>query len=137
MATQSVRRNRVEFSSLTALLLAGDLLAIGVFVVAGELSHGYDPVADASRVAGTLAPFVIGWLLVAVAGSLYTREAVAVLRASVGRTVLAWALAVAIAQALRSTGAFPGNAAFTFALVSFAVGGGLLVAWRSAVTLRR
>jgi|AntDeeMetagen134_2_1112570.scaffolds.fasta_scaffold09244_2 lysylphosphatidylglycerol synthetase-like protein (DUF2156 family) len=126
---------RVEPTSLTALVALGDLLAIATFVVAGELSHGYTLPEHAWRFVGTFVPFALSWVLVAVVGTLYTREAVANLRTSVGRTLLAWGLAVVIAQALRSTSVFPGGAAVTFALVSFAVGGALLVAWRALVSV--
>ena len=42
----------------------------------------------------------------------------------------AWLGADIVAQALRSTAVFPGNAAVTFAIVAFLVGGVLLVVWR-------
>lgn len=134
--TVSIRR-RVEPTSLTALLAAGDLIAIGLFVVAGEYSHGYSFPEHAGRFVGTFVPFAVGWLLVALAGRLYTDAAVADLRAAVSWTVVGWGFAVVIAQALRSTSVFPGNAALTFALVSFGVGGALLVAWRALVALLR
>lgn len=129
---------RVESGSLTALLAVGDLTAIGVFVAAGLVSHGYsDLPAHAGRFVGTFVPFAVGWIVVAVAGNLYTRDSVANVRNAVSRTVLAWGLGVLIAQALRSTSTFPGNAAVTFALVAFAVGGVLLVTWRLLVTVVR
>lgn len=132
--TWSLRR-RVEPSSLTALLAAGDLVAIGVFVVAGELSHGYSLVDDGGRFVGTLVPFLLGWIPVSILGNLYTPDAVANLRRALSWTVPAWAVAVIIAQALRATSVFHGDLAATFALVSFGVGGALIVAWRSLVTL--
>lgn len=131
--TRSLGR-RVEPSSVTAVLAIGDLLAIGIFVVAGELSHGYDLIAHVGRAAGTMAPFVIGWVLVSVAGQLYTREAISDPRRAVLWTMLAWAVAVGIAQALRATSVFHGEFAPTFALVSFGVGGVLLVTWRAAAS---
>lgn len=132
--TRSLGR-RVERSSLTAILAVGDLFAIAIFVVAGELSHGYGLFQDPGRVAGTMLPFVLGWVLVSVAGELYTREAIATLGSTTLSTLVAWALAVAIAQALRSTAVFHGNFALSFAIVSFAVGGALLAAWRGALSV--
>lgn len=126
---------RVEPSSLTALLAIGDLVAIGIFVVAGEISHGYGPIENTGRVAGTMLPFVIGWVLVSVSAELYTRRAIASLRATIPRTLVACVLAVGIAQALRSTSVFHGDFALSFALVSVGVGGALLVTWRVLVTL--
>lgn len=134
MNVTSSLRTRIEPSSITALLAAGDLIAIAAFIVAGEISHGYDPVSDAGRIAGTLVPFLVGWILVSLAGSLYTRDAIADLRRAVFWTLPAWAVAVVIAQVLRSTPAFHGDAALAFALVSFGVGGVLLVFWRAIAT---
>lgn len=129
---------RVESGSLTALLAVGDFTAIGVFVAAGLVSHGYsDLPAHAGRFVGTFVPFAVGWILVAVAGNLYTHESVGTVRKTVVRTLLAWGLGVVVAQALRSTSVFPGNAAVTFALVAFAVGGVLLVTWRVLVAVVR
>ena len=135
MNESATHRTRVELSALVGLLAVGDLAAIGVFVVAGELSHGYELVGDSGRIAGTLAPFLVGWVLVSVAGRLYTRRAIDSLSSAVLRTLFAWAVAVGIAQALRATSVFHGNAAVTFALVSFGVGGVLLVTWRSLLAL--
>lgn len=135
MNEQSVRRRRIEPSSRTAILAAGDVVAIGLFVAAGEVSHGYGLVEHAGRVAATLAMFLIGWAVVSVPGRLYSRSTVGDLETEVLRTLGAWALGVAVAQVLRSTAVFPGDFAATFAIVSFGVGGVLLVSWRVAATL--
>lgn len=135
MHVTSSLRGRVEPSPITVALALGDLTAIGVFVVAGEMSHGYDPVTDAGRVAGTLTPFLVGWVLVSVAGGLYTRDAISSVRRAASMTVPAWAVAVVVAQSLRATPIFPGDVAVAFALVSFAVGGSLLLVWRLLATL--
>ena len=127
-------RPRIEPSSTTALLAVGDLVAIGAFVVAGELSHGYHPIMDAGRVGGTLVPFLVGWAVVSVAGGLYTKTAIAGVRNAAVWTIPAWIVAVVIAQMLRATRVFHGDAALTFALVSVAIGGGLLVVWRVIVS---
>lgn len=130
-------RGRVEPTSLTALVAVGDLLVIGLFVVAGEYSHGYTFPEHAGRFVGTFVPFAVGWGLVALVSDTYTSAAVADLRTVAIRTPLAWGLAVVVAQLLRSTSVFPGGAALTFALVSFAVGGGLLLTWRALVSVAR
>jgi hypothetical protein len=130
MGVSTVGSNRIELSARTAALALGDALAILLFVVAGEYSHGIDPFTNVGRVGGTLIPFLVGWGVVAVAGGFYADRS----RRSAGRTLAAtfaaWILAVVIAQALRATAVFHGDAALTFALVSVFVGGALLVGWR-------
>jgi hypothetical protein len=135
MSHSTVGERRIEVSETTALLALGDLAAITLFVAVGEYTHGYDPLVDVGRVAGTLAPFLIGWVLIAGVSGLYTRSSVRSIRGALGRTLLGWALAVVIAQALRATDVFHGNAAVTFALVSVAVGGTLLCLWRAVAAV--
>jgi hypothetical protein len=127
--------SRFEPTSRTALLIAGDVAAIGLFVVLGEISHGVDPVAQAGRVADTIAPFLVGWLVVAVAGGLYTADAVRSWRRAVEMTAPAWIAAALIGQGLRATPLFHGDAALPFVVVSILVGLALLVPWRIAVAL--
>jgi hypothetical protein len=128
-------RARLDPSLSTAGLVLGDLLAVGTFVVVGEISHSVDLVANPGRVVGTLLPFLIGWALVAIPAGVYGSAA----RTSVRRMALtataAWAIAVVVAQTLRATELFPGNAALTFALVSFGIGGLLLVGYRVVVVV--
>ena len=135
MSVSTARDSRIDLSARTALLTAGDLAAILLFVAVGEYTHGYNPLVDVGRVAGTFAPFLLGWLLVAGAAGLYARDATATLRRSLGVTFGSWVLAVVVAQALRATSVFHGGAALTFAVVSVVVGGGLLCLWRASATL--
>ncbi|AUG46707.1 hypothetical protein BVU17_03910 [Haloarcula taiwanensis] len=137
MSVSTVGNGRIELSTRTALLAVGDLLAIAVFVGVGEVTHGINPILNPGRFAGTLTPFYIGWLIVAGFGGLYTAAATATVRTALGRTIVGWTLAVGIAQGLRSTALFPGNAALTFALVSVLVGGVLLVLWRGAIAIAK
>jgi hypothetical protein len=90
---------------------------------------------DVGRVAGTFAPFLIGWLLMAGAAGLYASDAPAALGRTLGVTLVSWILAVVVAQALRATAFFHGNAAVTFAIVSVVVGGVLLCLWRAGAAL--
>ena len=133
MSVSTGLANRVDPSPRTAVLAAGDLLAILTFVAVGEATHGYNPFVAVGRVAGTMAPFVIGWALVALVGGLYARGPTSLPRTAL-RTFGLWIVAVAIAQALRATALFHGDAALAFALVSVGIGGALLVAWRLLAT---
>lgn len=130
-------RGRVDPSPRTLGIAIGDAAAIGLFVVAGEISHGIDPLAAPALVADTLAPFLVGWFVVALGAGLYGPGLGAGPVRAAGRTLGAWAAAVAIAQGLRATALFHGDAALAFALVSVAVGGAFLVGWRAAVALLR
>lgn len=125
-------RLRIEPSRTTALLAAGDIAAILLFIVVGEYTHGYNPLVAVGRVAGTAIPFLIGWAIASVGTGLYVSGSRS-LGKTLGVTLLCWIVAVGIAQALRATAVFHGNAALTFALVSVGVGGVLLSVWRGAV----
>jgi hypothetical protein len=129
-ATSSLRR-RVDPEPSMAALAVGDLLAVLTFVVVGEITHDIDPITQFGRVLGTLAPFLIGFTIVTFVGGLYTRDAIRSPRRAVSLIAPAWIGAVLIAQLLRATAFFPGDAAVTFAVVSVVVGGLLLLVWRA------
>jgi len=124
----------VDPAPVTALVALGDLACIGAFVVAGEISHDVDPVANPLYVTETAIPFLIGWTLVALLGGLYAADARRSWRAAVVRTVPAWVGAALVAQAVRATSLVHGGAAVTFYLVSVGVGLALLVPWRVAAS---
>lgn len=111
--------------------LAGDLLAVLAFVLAGELRHGIDPVAQPLHVAGTAFPFYVGWAVAAPLVGAYAARTLDSRRSAVGLGVGAWVGAVAVGQALRATPWFHGDAAPAFVLVSLVVGGVLLGGWRA------
>jgi hypothetical protein len=125
---------RIDTSPTTLAVAVGDAAAIGLFVVAGEYSHGFDPTVYPLRALDTFAPFFIGWLVVSLLGGLYTADAWRSPKRVVAWTVPAWIGAAAIAQLLRATPLFHGGAALTFFLVSAAVGATLLVGWRTVVS---
>lgn len=132
-AAETLRR-RVAVTPVTVGLLVGDVVAIAVFVVLGEISHGVDPVREAAVAADTMAPFLVGWLLASVPAGVYAPAARRSLAAAVTRTTAAWVGAVVVGQALRSTSLFHGEFAPTFLLVSLGVGLALLLPWRVAAT---
>ncbi|PSP64308.1 DUF3054 domain-containing protein [Halobacteriales archaeon QH_8_67_36] len=135
MSVATADRSRIDFSSTTALLAAGDLAAILLFVSVGEYTHGYNLLVDVGRVLGTFLPFLVGWLLVAGAAGLYASDAPGTLATATLVTLLSWILAVAVAQMLRATLFFHGGAALTFAVVSVLVGGLFLCLWRVMATM--
>lgn len=137
MSLSTMDRERIDVSVTTAVLAVGDVAAILLFVGVGEFTHGYNPFVHVGRFAGTAVPFLVGWGLVAGLSGTYARDATASLKRNLSVTAVSWVLAVVVAQALRATAYFHGDAALTFALVSVFVGGGLLCLWRTATTLVR
>ncbi|MFB6124910.1 MAG: DUF3054 domain-containing protein [Halanaeroarchaeum sp.] len=109
----------------------GDLFVIAVFVAIGELAHGSNPLAVLVAFAQTAVTFGVGWVVVAPLVGAYRSETLSDRWLAIGFPVLAWVGADAIAQLLRSTRYFEGNAALSFYLVALAFGGLLLGAWRA------
>lgn len=126
---------RIDRSWATLGLAVGDLLLIAVFVVAGELRHGYGLLAHPERVLGTAIPFFIGWVVVSILIGVYRRSVYTVPRTAALRTALAWVGAALVGQALRATELFHGTFAPAFLLVSLGVGLVLLVPWRAVAAL--
>lgn len=123
---------RIEASGTTALLLAGDLLAILVFVLAGEFRHHPTDLA-LSRTPGTLLPFLVGWAVLAPVAGAYAAGIGRQPRAGAITVAAAWIGAALLGHALRATDYLHGGFDLTFVLVSLATAGPLLVAWRLAV----
>ena len=134
MSVATAERRRIDPSSTTAVLAAGDLGAILLFIVLGSFSHSYGPF-DVVHIAGAFAPFLVGWLAVGSAAGLYASDAPGTLANATVVTLLSWIGAVLVAQLLRTTTVFPGDAALTFAIVSVLVGGLLLSLWRGVAVL--
>lgn len=128
-------RARIDASQTTLALALGDFALIALFVVLGELQHGYDPFTETGRVAGTAIPFFIGWAVVSVLAGVYTPAVYRVPRNAVLRTALAWVGAALVGQALRATSVFHGDFAPAFVLVSIGVGLFLLLPWRVVIAV--
>lgn len=108
----------------------GDVTAILVFVILGEFSHGQNPLTVFGPFFQTLVTFLVGWIAVAIVGGAYAADTHTDRRRAVLVPIVLWAFADAIAQALRATELFAGDAAITFYLVALVVGGTLLGGWR-------
>lgn len=140
MSTSTYLQSRVEPTSLVAGLAVGDLLAVSLFVAAGRLQHLGQPVGDPLGFLGTLTPLLMGWVVAAFIGSLYTRDAVLFPRRAISWTLPAWVVTVLIGMGLRATPLFAGGATPVFVVVTLVVGGVLVVGWRvlaSIATSRR
>jgi len=74
---------RIALESRTVVLAAGDVAAIAVFVLLGELSHfsAAFVAANPGYVAGTALPFLLGWAVVAPPAGAYRGRRTGPLRA--------------------------------------------------------
>lgn len=130
---------RIDRSATSLAVAVGDAVLIGLFVLAGELSHYTIDflLANPGRIGGTALPFYIGWVIAAPALGAYSRSA----RETPSRAALVvggtWIVAALIGQGLRSTALFHGDFAVTFVFVSIGVGLLLLVPWRVVISVWR
>ena len=107
----------------------GDVVAIALFVLLGEFSHPEIPFTVLGYLE-TLTTFLLGWVAVAAPAGVYGRATLEDGRIALLVPVLAWAVADAIAQLLRATTLFAGDAALSFYLVALIVGGAFIGAAR-------
>lgn len=130
----SVTLARFDRSATTAILLIGDLAIITLQLSAGLLTHGVDPLATPVYTVETVAPFLLGWLVVAPMLGVYTvrmRESFVETLLSVG---IAWICAALLGLGLRATPWLSGGAPVAFVAVTIGVGLATLLAWRFVAT---
>lgn len=117
------------FSRPALPLAVGDVAVLVVVVVIGELTHDVNPITQPLQVAATLAPFLVGWVLLAAILGLYG-DAPADLLTSVRLTIGTWFGAANVGLILRDSPYLHGDVTWPFPLVitGFVFLG--LVAWR-------
>ncbi|WP_135663404.1 DUF3054 domain-containing protein [Halorhabdus rudnickae] len=123
-------RSRVDPSAETVVLAVGDLLAIAAFVVIGSVGAHGESLADVAGLVETAVPFVVGWILAAFLGSLYTVDARRSALRAISLTIPAWITAALIGQVLRDLLPTPGSFSLVFLAVSIGAGLVLLLPWR-------
>lgn len=132
MTGRSWLDQRLDLSRWTVLLAVGDFLALAAFVALGQARHpASNPQGEPAALLGALAPFLIGWLAVALIGGLYTHDVLLGPRRMLSWTIPAWILGSLIALALRATTLFPGDLSGLFPVVAIVFGGILVVGWRT------
>jgi len=116
-----------------APLAIGDLLVIAVLFSWGTVHHnGLGFVAsNPGYLAGTIAPFVIGWVVAAPLLGAYSPGAAESAKAAVPLALRSWFLADAIALGIRATPFVGGGVQLTFVLISLGVGLVGLALWRT------
>ncbi|NUB92348.1 DUF3054 domain-containing protein [Haloterrigena sp. SYSU A558-1] len=121
---------RTEAVDRTTLALGvGDVGLVTGLLVYGQLSHEANPLAQPLGTLETIAPFVIGWIVVAALAGLYTRSAAAAPSRAARLTAVVWLGAANVGLLLRQ-GLFGDSATWPFPLVITGFGFLLLVGWR-------
>lgn len=115
--------------------LAGDVLAVLAFVVAGEIQHNVDPVRYPMQVVDTAVPFLVGWVVAATLVGAYAAAARQSVRRATLTALLGWVLADALGQALRATSLFGGDADPIFFVVALLAPLPLMLGWRAIAVL--
>lgn len=128
----SVLGSRVDSSPGTGRLALGDLLLLVSLLVTGSFRHNETGLL---RIADTIAPFFIGWVLASLAVGAYAPGATENPKTAAIRAGSTWLVAAAIGLLLRATSFFHGNSPWTFALVVTGLGLVAFVAWRVAVSV--
>lgn len=124
-----MRLLRVDRTSVSTFGV-GDLIAIVVFVSIGETFHSGAPWTVPGRVAETAVTFLVGWVLLSPILGAYRESNRESVRTAVGSAFLTWIGADVLAQGLRSTTVFHGDAATSFFVVAALFGGTLISIWR-------
>ena len=120
--SRATDRETLALGTVDVVLLAG-LIAVG------QLSHGVNPIGDPVATIEAIAPFVIGWLVVATIAGLYARSVASSVARTTRLTIVVWLAAANVGLLLRQS-AFGDTAAWPFPLVITGFGLLVLVGWR-------
>jgi hypothetical protein len=114
-------------------MAVGDLLVVAALFSAGTVHHNGVAfvVSNPGYLAGTIAPFLVGWVVAAPLLGAYAPGAAESSKAAVPLAIRSWLLADAIAMGLRATPFVRGGVQLTFVLVSLGVGIVGLALWRT------
>lgn len=111
----------------TIILLAGDWLALALFVFLGQVDHD---VVNAGRWLMQTAVLAAPWTVVALILNAYGLPQDGALRAFLGRSLLAWLVAAPLGLVLRALLQGQSTIIVAFMLVTMGLGGLFLLAWR-------
>lgn len=116
----------------TLPLAVGDIAFLLAFLTIGALEHNPADylVANPLAWAEIVAPFLIGWVLLAPIVGAYSPGAGESAKSSVPLAVRSWLLAAVVGMALRASPLFAGGFAVTFAIVMLVGGSLFLGGWR-------
>ncbi len=117
----------------TLILGVGDVGLLAGLVLVGQRSHGVNPLEQPIASLEAIAPFVIGWLVVAVLAGVYTHTVVSSVTRVVRLTTVTWIAAANVGLLLRQS-VFGDTAVWPFPLVMTGFGLLLIVGWRVGYT---
>jgi hypothetical protein len=110
------------------ILVTGDALMVGLFVLLGETSHAVSDPQPVLRWLITTLEFALPWFIVAwLTGTYQTGLST---RTLLGKMLTAWLIAAPLGALLRSFVNGSGAIASTFLVVTLIAGGALLLVWR-------
>lgn len=115
----------------TLLLAVGDVVLLAGLVLVGQLSHGVTPIEQPVTALQTVAPFVLGWLVVAAIAGIYTRGVAASVPRTARTMAVTWIAAANVAFIVRR-GIVGETVQWPFPLVMTGFGLLVLVGWRVA-----
>ncbi|ODR82773.1 hypothetical protein BG842_17130 [Haladaptatus sp. W1] len=121
---------RFDRSSTTAGLVIGDVVVLVVLLAIGAMRHNENILARPVYFAGTVAPFLIGWIIASLVVGLYSSRARRSVRSSVLFADGTWVIAALIGAGLRATSFFHGESPLTFVLVMLGFGLLFMTVWR-------
>jgi hypothetical protein len=127
------RGGSVDRERITAGVV--DVVLIAAVVLVGRIEHGGNPVAEPLASLETLAPFVIGWLAVALLAGVYTRDRP--LGRGLRLTTVTWIAAANVGLMIRGAPVFAGGTTWPFPVVITATGLVVLLGWRLGYALYR
>jgi len=113
------------------ILLAGDVLVLFVFVVAGqrehELTNANNPLLGSLLTTGE---FAVAWIASGVWFGVFQRDHPPSLRACMRRTLNAWLVAAPLGTLVRALVLGRADIAAAFLMVVLVLGGAMLLGWR-------
>ncbi|GKZ13694.1 DUF3054 domain-containing protein [Haladaptatus sp. T7] len=121
---------RFDRSSTTAGLVIGDVVVLVVLLAIGAMRHNENIIGNPGYFAGTVAPFLIGWIIASLVVGLYSSRARRSVRSSVLFADGTWVIAALIGAGLRATSFFHGESPLTFVLVMLGFGLLFMTVWR-------
>jgi uncharacterized membrane protein len=113
-------------------IAVGDVVVIAAFLTVGYVFHNGTSAVAAMPVDWllTLAPFLLGWVVVAPIVGAYSKGARESAKAAVPLALRSWVAAAVIGLGLRATPVFPGGFQLEFAGIILGVGLVSLGVWR-------